>query len=416
MARIVLSTFGSMGDLNPFIALGFELRARGHKAIFALEEMFHARVASLGFEVAPLSGDAEAALRPYAKEMFGSASTLTSVRALVDHYIVPTLRAKVADLQHACDGAAMLVASPQHQAASIVATLTHVPWVTLTPLPSSIPSAYSAPQPLPFRLPSSMQRIANQAMWSLGLAMMARIVDRPINTVRAEYGLKPGRRLLNTGNLSPRLTMLAVSPSVIPPAPDWPAYVAVTGFCFWDAAEEWQPDNELIAYFDQPVVAISSGSMSAYVDGAFERFFTTSIEAARLARLRPLVVGTMNGSLPAGVMALPYIPFSWLYPRCAVAIHHGGIGTVAQALRAGVPALVVPWGADQFFNAALVESLSTSATLNRAQYTAERAAASLLRLVGMKDNGQLRRIKDLLAGEDGVCTACDAIETSLASC
>src|SRR5215472_6768208 len=91
MARIVVTTFGSTGDLNPFIALALALRSRGHDIVFAVEANFQQQVSELGFPVRLLTGDQEKALAPYGQQIFNNDRPLTSFKILLEHYILPTL-------------------------------------------------------------------------------------------------------------------------------------------------------------------------------------------------------------------------------------------------------------------------------------------------------------------------------------
>src|SRR6516225_8409275 len=102
MARIVITTFGSAGDLHPYLALGLGLRERGHDVLFAVEDAFGAPLEAQDFAVHHLSGDAEAMLRPYEGELFGRTTPFPSLEALLNHYILPTLPAKIEELRAAC--------------------------------------------------------------------------------------------------------------------------------------------------------------------------------------------------------------------------------------------------------------------------------------------------------------------------
>jgi UDP:flavonoid glycosyltransferase YjiC (YdhE family) len=117
--------------------------------------------------------------------------------------------------------------------------------------------------------------------------------------------------------------------------------------------------------------------------------------------------------LPEDVLSLPFAPFSQIYPRCRAVIHHGGIGTTAQALRAGVPALVVPWAFDQFFTAAQVEQIGAGSWLWHRGYTRERVARTLhaLLMSGSPSAERARAIGARIAQEDGVATLCEALES-----
>src|SRR5262249_3362780 len=148
-------------------------------------------------------------------------------------------------------------ASSAQIAATFVADLTGLPRISVALTPLVVPSAYIEPQPLPFALPTAVQLAANRANWALGLAIIRRMLDGPVNRLRADYGLPPGRDWMYTGNLSSRYTAVAASPAFAPPPPDWPSFVHLTGFLFWDAPASWREPPELAAFLAgaQPVVA-----------------------------------------------------------------------------------------------------------------------------------------------------------------
>jgi UDP:flavonoid glycosyltransferase YjiC (YdhE family) len=231
VARVVLSTFGSAGDLNPFVALGLRLRERGHEVVFAVEENFQPTVRALGFAFTTLSGDSDTALRPYARRVFASGNALASLRVLLRHYMLPTLPAKIADLCAACEGADLLVAAGSQLAASAVVDLTGVPWASVVIGPSTLPSAFVEARPARVALPPALRTASNRVAWALGGAALRRMVDQPVNRIRAGFALGPRHDLLWTGNLSPAATGVAVSPAFMSPPPDWPPYVRMTGFC-----------------------------------------------------------------------------------------------------------------------------------------------------------------------------------------
>src|SRR5262249_10152945 len=151
----------------------------------------------------------------------------------------------------------------------------------------------------------------------------------------------------------------------------------------WDRPSAWRAPEGLSAFFAAPgpVVAVSTGSMSLETATAFGAFYRDSIAGARAAGARTLVIGAprevLPDPLPARVLALPFAPFSEVYPRCATVIHHGGVGTTAQALRAGAPQLVVPWAVDQFWTGAQVQRIGAGRAVQRRAYTAARAEAAL---------------------------------------
>jgi UDP:flavonoid glycosyltransferase YjiC (YdhE family) len=418
MARIVITTFGTAGDINPFLALGLGLRKRGDDVLFAVEDVLRPVVEAAGFPAHHLTGDAMSMLGAQMRALLGKSSPLRALRVVVEAYLVPTLRPRIRELLLACDHADLLVASSPQVAAAFAADLLHIPLVTVPLSPIAIPSAYTSLQPLPVRLPPSVQRLVNRAFWALGGQVVGRIVDPPLNQVRREYGLRPYRNWMAVGrdNTSAQLVAVAVSPSLSPPPPDWPPVARETGFLFWDELGNWRAPAELSSFLSDaaPIVALSAGSMSLDMPGAFGSFYRDGVAAIRAAGARSLLVGATDEALPdplpPDVYALPYAPFSVIYPRCAAVIHHGGIGTAAQALRAGVPQLVVPWVLDQFWAAAQVERIGAGHALQGQRFSAVRATPLVRDLLSSdRIHERCAGVAAKIAREDGVATLCDAI-------
>jgi UDP:flavonoid glycosyltransferase YjiC (YdhE family) len=285
-----------------------------------------------------------------------------------------------------------------------------------------VPSAAIAPVPLPYWLPRRVQRASNRVAWAVSLWTLGWLFDRPVNRIRRDYGLRPYRHWLAMGpdNTSAQLVAVAVSSVLSPPAPDWPDLVHETGFLFWDRPTTWQPSEELAAFLAAPgpIVAVSCGSIALDRASAFATFYRDSIAAVRAVGARTLVIGAtpavLPDPLPPDVCALPFAPFSAIYPRCAAVVHHGGIGTAAQALRAGVPQLVVPWGLDQFWTAEQVQRIGAGRMLPHRHYTAARAAVLLRELLQSPDvRPCCTAIARKLGAEDGVGMLCDMVQDTL---
>ncbi len=420
MAHIVITTFGSTGDLNPFIALGLALRSNGHDILFAVEDNFEQRLSSLGFPVRVLTGDQAEALGPYNHQIFNSDQPLTSLKLLVDSYILPTLPAKVAELREICQEADLLISVASQFAASIVAEMLQIPWIAVILTPSTLPSASIAAQPMPVPLPAPLQRLSNRFSWFLGGIFLRRIVDKPVNQLRRALHVPPRSNLMWTGNLSPRFTALAVSPALMQRPHDWPEYVQMTGFCFWDGSVNWQFPETLKAFLHggKPVVAVTAGTVALGERALFAPYYQNSIESILACGTRALLINAPEMSASPedleDVLQIPFAPFSQVFPACAAVIHHGGIGTIAQCLRAGVPSLVVPGGMDQPFNAAQVMQCKAGLWIPRKRYTVRRAEQALRALLFTPTyQEQARKIQAQLMQEDGVATLCAAVEQVL---
>ncbi len=164
MARIVLSTIGVRGDLNPFLSLGLGLRARGHDVLFAVEEMFCSPLIEEGFAVHRLTGDVRTALMPHVHQVVQGFTPLLSLQLILAKWMLPTLRAKIQELRTACTGADLLVARAAYFAAPIAAELAGIPWVQITMPPLTMPSAHLNPYLLPLPWPSYV-RMTGFSFW-----------------------------------------------------------------------------------------------------------------------------------------------------------------------------------------------------------------------------------------------------------
>ncbi len=227
-----------------------------------------------------------------------------------------------------------------------------------------------------------MQIAANRLQWRIGGMLLGAIADRPINRLRQHYGLRPLHESFWLGGASHSLVCLACSPALQPPPPDWPKYVRMTGFCFWDApaATELSADVQAFLAHPRPLVVVTAGSIGPAMQAAFLPYFQTSVSAIRSVGARAMVIGPADAQdLGAGedLLALPAAPYSLIFPRAAAIIHHGGIGTTAQALRFGKPSLIVPWGVDQFYSAFQIAHVGAGRFLFWRSYTPQRATAAL---------------------------------------
>ncbi len=152
----------------------------------------------------------------------------------------------------------------------------------------------------------------------------------------------------------------AYSPSIIPHPADWPDSVHITGYFFADTQADWQPSPELEAFLEagDPPVYIGFGSMAGRDPEQFARLI---LEALAKSGQRGLLLTGWGGlhpeSVPDNVFVVDSAPHSWLFPRMAAVVHHGGAGTTAEGLRAGVPSVIVPFILDQPFWGARIKAL-----------------------------------------------------------
>jgi sterol 3beta-glucosyltransferase len=205
------------------------------------------------------------------------------------------------------------------------------------------------------------------------------------------------------------------SPAVIPKPPDWDDSTHVTGYWFLDPADDWTPAPDLLAFLrgGSPPVYVGFGSMSSRKP---ERTADLVLQALARAKQRAIMLsgwgGLRKANLPHTVLMVDSIPFSWLFPRVAAVVHHGGAGTTSAGLRAGVPSVVIPFFGDQPFWGQRVAELGVGPEpISRQRLTAERLAQAIHGAV--TDQTMRQRAADLgmkIRAEDGVACAVAVIQ------
>lgn len=403
--RILLVTFGSFGDLHPYIAIGLELRRRGHQVTIATSASYEAKVRSEGLEF-------EAA-RP---------NVVLSDAALQSHlmdaeratkYLAAASREMYQDTLALMKRADMVVTHMTAMGVVVAAEQSGAPWASAVVAPLSLPSVYDPPVPA---LATWMATIRPHTwtmrhLINLSKAHTARWV-RPVFQLRKELGMKPGGHPLYEGQHSPRLVLALFSKCLAEPQRDWPEQTCVTGFPFYDRDHEQgslPPELERYLADGTPPLIFSLGSTGVAQAGDFYR---ESLRAARcLDRRAVFLTGQHPQGLPADAMTIPYAPHSELFHRGAAIVHHGGIGTTAQAMRSGRPMLVAPFAHDQFDNGARVKRLGMGEVLHRSRYRAKSAEKALRRLLEDPRYQQAgAEIAATLRAENGARTAAEAIE------
>jgi UDP:flavonoid glycosyltransferase YjiC (YdhE family) len=245
----------------------------------------------------------------------------------------------------------------------------------------------------------------------------SQVIDRPlapkVNAFRAELGLPPISRLFKSWIHSPELVIGLFPEWYAPPPPDWPPQVRLPGFPLYDAGKAREAPAGLEEYLGsgEPPIVFTAGT--AMAQGA--EFFRVSAEVCRAGGWRGILLTQFPEQLPKplpdGVTHFGYAPFSAVLPRAGALVHHGGIGTTAQALAAGIPQLVAPFAHDQPDNAVRVRRLRVGDFVQPKAYRLGRVRGKLAALLGsteVRENCR-RRAADV-AGSRALETACELIE------
>lgn len=415
--RIVLNTFGSFGDIHPYMAIAMELQARGHAPVIATMEIYREKIEGAGLEFFPVRPKI-----PQPKEQDPGLiekimEPKTGARFLTEELIFPAVRDSYHDLLEAVSGADLLVTHPAAPAGPLVGRKTGMPWISTVLAPLSFFSAYDPPVPPFWQWTSKLNVLGPRFMKFFLDTMKSSYKAKAIVDFRNELGLSDTGNPMFEGQHSPALVLALFSEVFAKAQPDWPPQTEITGFCFYDGRHQMPLPADLARFLDDgpPPIVFTLGSSAVWVA---HDFFSESIEAARrLGGRAVLLVGDERNhprSLPEGMIAVDYAPYEMLLPRASVVVHHGGVGTTSQSLLAGVPTLIVPFAFDQSDNAEHARRLGTSRTVYRDKYRAARVAKELHALLARPEYKQNAvRVSQQLKQENGPARAADLIERVL---
>ena len=398
------------------------MKERGHDTVVATSEVYRSKIESegVGFtavrpDVGELVGDEE-----FAKKLW---NTRRGTEFLLREYLIPKQDEAYEDLLAAAENADLLVTHSCTYAGPIVAEVRNLPWLSLALQPIALFSTWDPPvlAPAPwFR----HLRFLGHKPFSFLTQLAKHVADswaEPIQQLRLRVGLSRSEwNPIFEGQFSPFGTLAMFSHHFAKPQPDWPPYSFCTGFPFYDREEAGHSmDSGLDAFLaaGPPPIVFTLGSSAVAHAGSF---FSESLEAVeKLGQRAVLLTGVFPNQPryavdPELVYVAPYAPYSELLPRAAFTVHQGGIGTTGQALRSGRPMLVVPWAHDQPDNAARVRRLGVGRTVSRNNYRAKRIIRELRWLLEDESyNVSATILGEKIQEEDGIATACKAIEAML---
>lgn len=408
--RILFATIGSLGDLHPCLALGLELKRRGHDVTIATTEFYRPKVESLGLTCCALRPH----WRPDDPELIRQCEDLKrGPEVLFRRLILPHLRDTCADLIAAASSADFMLAGELVYAAPVVAEKLGLRWASVILSPCSFLSACDPSLlvnvPALYRLRAA-GRCVNRLALNLG-RLGIRHWWTPVRDLRRELGLRAACDPLFRDKFSPDLVLALFSRTLAQSQPDWPPRTAQTGFAFHDSEDSHL--QELVAFLaagDEPIV-FTLGSTAVHNAGDF---YEVSAEAARRPGRRAVLIGANDALSTPDILAVPYAPYSRVFPQAAAIVHQGGSGTTGQAMRAGRPMLFVPYGWDQPDNGKRIERLGAGLSLSRKVYSAKTAARTLKRLLSNPGFAvSARKLGSQVRQEDGLTNACNTIEAIL---
>ncbi|HEX6794309.1 MAG TPA: glycosyltransferase [Casimicrobiaceae bacterium] len=397
--RIVALTFGTEGDTRPMLALCRGLLDEGHDVVVLAERSGEVFAAALGVPFVALAGDMVHEMESAGSDLLPRGDDVKRVaRALSDIATRHTKDWMRATLAHVRGADAILCAGLAIYVGLSCAEALHVVPIGIALQPMMPTRAFASPF-LPMR---RLPKLLNRASHRLVLAMMWRAFRGAINDARHDIANQPPRRREWHGYP----ILFGMSPTLVPRPPDWPARFTITGD-WWFRAETYAPDSALetfLAEGDAPIY-VGFGSMTGFDRRRLLASVLDTLDGRR-ALLSAGWSGFGEAALPPNVRRIDHVPHGWLLPRVRLAVHHGGAGTTHAAAHAGVPSVVVPFAADQFFWADRLRALGIAPA--RLAYRDVTAAALGERIaVASEDRmrDRARHIGRAMADERGVANA-----------
>ncbi len=424
MRKVVLATFGTLGDIYPFIAIARALQARGFAPVIAAPEMYKRAIEAEGIGFAPL--------RPHENDIVGALGVdipgvfeimLKNPHFILDEIYMRFLSETYEDVMRACVGARLVITHSLLVGAHQAVETMGLPCARVALAPIHLQSAAgpsltpSAPYILQPRSRAGLQynKIVRAAVRLSGDLRMGRL-----RAFRRKVGLPPMREdfFLDFGRDNKAQAIFGLySPRLAPVQPDHPENLSVPGFPFYKPVDaercELHPDLRSFLTAGEPPIIFTLGSFAPEVSGDF---YDQSLRAARaLGRRAVLLAGAKDAPRLASLVGpREYVceqaPHNLLFPQGLCIVHHGGIGTTAEALRAGKPQIVVPFFGDQPDHAARIERLGLGIAIKLSAYSERRAVAALQQLIAGDYFEKAKSFAKLIAVEQGVETIADWVE------
>lgn len=412
--NILITTFGTRGDIQPFIALGQGLQAAGHTVGLCTSEGYRAFVEENGLRYIDMNN----AMLELAQSAIGDVPNKREAMGMMKR-MNAAMGQMVQDEWRAAQTVQpdLIIYHPKCVGSIHVAEKLGIPAILSIPLPFYTPTREF---PVPFLAKNPLGDRFNRAtyvMHRVQSAMFGGLINDFRKNTLGLRGISRFADVLRRDNGEPVPVLYPFSPHVVPPPADYPAHVHVTGYWFMDRDADWTPDAALTDFLEAgpPPVYVGFGSMP-FQKGAASR--TQSIlDALDATGQRAILArgwgGLAASDLPSSIHMVDAVPHDWLFPRLAAVVHHGGAGTTAAGLRAGKPTIVCPFLGDQPFWGNVVHKLGVGPAPIR-QYNLSVATMTAALDVVVNDTAMQARAAALgqqIRAEDGIARAIDIIES-----
>jgi rhamnosyltransferase subunit B len=396
--------------VHPFIALGSALEARGHRATLITNPVFQPLIEAQGLGFLPV-GSVQQAL-----QVIGNPDVWHLLKGfkIIAEAVVPAIGEIYRLIEKHADSNTVVAYSTLAFGARIAQEKLGVPSASVHLQPSVIRSFADQGMLGNVRLGGSTPIWLKHVLFGLVDALLLdRNLKRPLNEFRATLGLEPVEHVMHRWMHSPQLVIALFPKWFAAPQTDWPANTHAVGFAMFDAGGESLPlaeAEEFLSAGSAPIL-ITPGSAGS----TMQDFFKESVAAAQILGVRAMLVTNfpeqVPRQLPPDIRVFGYLPFSQILPRVALLVYHGGIGTLAQAIKAGIPQLVVPHGYDQYDSGWRIEQLRLGRSIPHGRYRASIAARRMREI--LDQGASARRRSELASRIDSAASlahACTLLE------
>lgn len=373
VADILLCTIGSAGDVYPFISLGQGLRKRGYRVTLITSQFFQTQARDAGLEFLGL-GNAEDYLSIIQNPDLWDPGKGFEVFA--KSVLLPIIEPVYKIISGFDPSKTVLAAQAQVFGAHIAHEKLGFPFITIHLQPAAFRSVHEFPL-----LPAWMPPLVRQGLFNLLDAFVLDKLFAPeINRFRQSLSLPPVKKIFDTWTHSPQKNLGLFPDWFARPQPDWPPQTQLTSFIYYDrhSGHERLPEGleNFLDAGDAPIIFTPGTAMKHAT-----QFFADCIQACQILGRRGILLTQhpeqLPDELPQNIQHFAYLPFSTILPRAVALVHHGGIGTVAQAIAAGLPQVIRPMAHDQPDNAARVAGLGIGAALSPKKFNAASLAEKL---------------------------------------
>ncbi|MFG0250550.1 MAG: glycosyltransferase [Phycisphaeraceae bacterium JB051] len=419
--HIFITTLGSRGDVQPYIALGQRAMDAGHRVTLCTCEKFKPMIVEQGLEYGYMNNQfMELMQTDMAHDLMENNNNIfETIKSFIRMYkqVEPMQWAAIDDITNAAMTAKpdLILYHPKAFIGAHIAEKLNIPQAIGFLMPMMIPTSDHPEIGFP-NLP--LGGWYNRWTSRITRMIMTRSSRKYVKAWRRQHGLAPlprGCDFLHDVNGKPIDYLLGYSQRVCPRPADWPEHVHVTGYWSLASKEDWQAPDDLRAFLNagDPPVYVGFGSMSGRDP---KRLTNTIVQAVKQANVRAIMATGWGGldaaELPDNIFKIDQAPHDWLFPRCSAVIHHGGAGTTAAGLRAGKPTVICCFSFDQPFWGKRVHALGVgSKPLRQKKLTVEQLANAILEVTNnpsIKQNAQ--HLGQQLRDEDGLANALEVIE------